>query len=278
MGRYFQVKSLLLVFLFLGACSPSQPAETATTALLQPNELFTATVLPAQTDTSTATLTPAQKNTFSPTPTDTSTTTPTVTSTLTVTPEPTYVVLRGTVNQKHVSCFYGPSKTYLYKYGLLTGNRLDIIGYIADTGYIEVQAIGGSNPCWMNLEWIDVQGNINLVQPIDPLAIKLPQSPYYGALTWVKATRSGNDVTITWEELGISPGDDSEQEPYLVEAWVCRDGKLIFVPIGAYYTETTIGDEPGCSEPSFGRVYGVEKHGYTKPREIPWPQAEALQQ
>ena len=182
------------------------------------------------------------------------------------------MVLRGTVNQKHVSCFYGPSKTYLYKYGLLKGNRLDIIGYIADTGYIEVQAIGGSNPCWMNLEWMDVQGDINLVQPVDPLEVKLPQSPYYGALTWVKATRSGNDVTITWEELGMSPGDDSEQEPYLVEAWVCRDGKLTFVPIGAYYTEATIVDEPGCSEPSFGRVYGVEKHGYTKPREIPWPQ------
>ncbi len=178
------------------------------------------------------------------------------------------------VNQKHVSCFYGPSKTYLYKYGLLKGNRLDIIGYMADTGYIEVQAIGGSNPCWMNLEWMDVQGDINLVQPIDPLTIKLPQSPYYGALTWVKATRTGNDVTVTWEELGMSPGDDSEQEPYLIEAWVCRDGKLIFVPIGAYYTEATIKDEPGCSEASFGRVYGVEKHGYTKPREIPWPQEQ----
>ena len=76
----------------------------------------------------------------------------------------------------------------------------------------------------------------------------------------------------------MSPGDDSEQEPYLVEAWVCRDGKLTFVPVGAYYTETTIVDEPGCSEPSFGRVYGVEKHGYTKPREIPWPQAEVLDQ
>ena len=76
----------------------------------------------------------------------------------------------------------------------------------------------------------------------------------------------------------MSPGDNSVQEPYLVEAWVCRDGKLIFVPIGAYYTEATIVDEAGCSEPSFGRVYGVEKHGYTKPREIPWPQAEALDQ
>jgi hypothetical protein len=270
METSFYGKSLLLVLFFLGACSPARLAETATVAILRPPETFTATVLPDPTDSATATLAPIPTNTFSPTPTNTNT------PTSTVTPEPTYVVLRGVVNQKHVSCFYGPSKTYLYKYGLLQGNRLDIIGYIADTGYIEVKAINGHNPCWMNLEWMDVQGDIKLVQPIDPLKVKLPQSPYYGALTWVKASRSGDDVNITWEEMGMSPGDDSEQEPYLVEAWVCRDGKLVFVPVGVYYTETTIEDEPGCSEPSFGRVYGVEKHGYTKPREIPWPQAEDL--
>jgi hypothetical protein len=257
-----------MLVLFLGACSPVKSVETATTALLQPTMPLTATTMPIATDTATTTLTPAPTSTSSPNPTSTGT------PTSTITPEPTYVVLRGTVNQKHVSCFYGPSKTYLYKYGLLKGNRLDIIGYIADTGYIEVKAIGGNNPCWMNLEWMDVQGDINLVQPIDPLEVKLPQSPYYPALTWVKATRSGNDVTITWEELGMSPGDDSEQEPYLVEAWLCRDGKLTFLPIGAYYTEATIKDEPGCSEPSFGRVYGVEKHGYTKPRAVPWPQVQ----
>ncbi len=268
MGRSFQVKSLILVLFFLGACNPAQPRMTTSATLQMPTGSFTATALPNPTTTATAPLTPAPTNTSSPIPTGTSTPTPTVT------PEPTYVVLRGTVNQKHVSCFYGPSKTYLYKYGLLKGNRLDIIGYMADTGYIEVKAIGGNNPCWMNMEWMDVQGDINLVQPIDPLEVKLPQSPYYGALTWVKATRTGDDVIITWEELGMSPGDDSEQEPYLVEAWVCRNGKLTFVPIGAYYTEATVVDELGCSEPSFGRVYGVEKHGYTKPREIPWPQAE----
>ncbi len=149
---------------------------------------------------------------------------------------------------------------------------------MVDTGYIQVRAIGGSNPCWMNLQWMDVQGDIHSVQPVDPLAVKLPQSPYYPALTWVKAARNGSEVTITWEELGMSPGDDSEQEPYLVEAWVCRAGKLTFVPLGVYITETTVLDEPSCSQPSFGRVYGVEKHGYTRPREIPWPQAQVQNQ
>jgi hypothetical protein len=184
------------------------------------------------------------------------------------------MVLRGKVKQ-HVSCFYGPSNHYLYKYGLLKGNRLDIIGYIADTDFIEVQAIGGHNPCWMNLKWMDVQGDIHLVQPVDPLTIKIPRSPYYASLNWVKATRSGDEVTITWDTLEISPGKDSEQEPYLVEVWVCRDGKLTFVPVGAYDNKATVVDQAGCSEPSFGRVYGVEKHGYTKALEIQWPQVQA---
>jgi hypothetical protein len=31
-------------------------------------------------------------------------------------------------------------------------------------------------------------------------------------------------------------------------------------------------DEPGCSEPSHGRVFAVEKHGYTDPVTIIWPE------
>ncbi len=268
MGTCFHAKSLILLLLLLSSCSPAQPAPIETATLSRPTVTSTATPLPIPTGTATATLTP----------TPTSTSTPTLTPTPTVTPEPTYLVLRGTVNQNHVSCFYGPSKAYLYKYGLLKGNRLDIIGYVADTGYIEVQAIGGHNPCWMNLKWMDVQGDINLVQPVDPLTIKIPRSPYYASLNWVKAARSGDEVTITWDTLEISPGKDSLQEPYLVEVWVCRDGKLTFVPIGAYDNKATIVDQAGCSQPSFGRVYGVEKHGYTKPLDIQWPQAVAQDQ
>lgn len=230
----------------------------------------TPTATPQSTVTHTITSSPT------PEPANRSTPTATYTPTATITPEPTYIILRGTVNQNHVSCFYGPSKAYLYKYGLLKGNHLEIIGYLPDTGYIEVQAIGGHNPCWMNLEWMDVEGDISHVLPVDPLTISLPKSPYYGPLTWVKAERTGNEVTITWEELGMSPGDDSEQEPYLAEVWVCQEGRFVFIPLGVYYTEAVVVDEPGCSEPSIGRVYGVEKHGYTKPREIPWPQANNL--
>lgn len=237
---------------------------------------------PALSPTDAPTAAPAATLTASPMPTETplssatATATPTQTPTLTATftPIPTYVVLRGIVNQEHVSCFYGPSKAYLYKYGLLGGSRLDIIGYIADTGYIEVQAIGGDNPCWMNLEWMTVDGDINQVQPVDPLTVKRPWSTRYDALDWVTATRSGNEVTVAWAPMVLIAGDDSEQEDYLLEAWVCRAGRLTFVPVGTYETTTTLVDEPGCGEPSFGRIYGVEKHGYTQYLTIDWPQAD----
>jgi hypothetical protein len=259
---------ILAIILLLTACTPVNPAPTATS--IPPTDVLTLTV--TATAEPTATSTPEPTATLTHTPTDTLT--PTFTSTPTLTPEPTYVVLRGIVNQEHVNCYYGPSKAYLYKYGLLKGNRLDIIGYMADTGYIEVQAIGGDNPCWMNLEFMDVQGDIYTVKPIDPLTVRLPWSPYYPGLTFAKAERSGNEVTVTWAPLVLKAGDDSEQEPYLLEAWVCRDGRLTFVPVGVYVNQATVLDEPGCSEVSSGRVYGVEKHGYTKYLMFEWPQAE----
>ena len=258
-----------LLVLTLVACTvplvtgePPDPSPTSTP--LPPTATATATVTPSL--TSSPTITPTQ--TYTPTATPTASLTPTIT------PQPTYAVLRGIVNTELVMCFYGPSRAYLFKYALIGTSRLEIIGYLPDTGYIQVRAIGGTNPCWMNLEWMDVQGDINSVQPIDPLEITMPWSPYYAGPTWVTATRSGNEVTISWSPLVLRAGDDPGQELYLAETWVCRAGKLTFVPIGAYQPMVTVVDEPGCSQPSFGRVYNVEKHGYTKYLAVPWPPAE----
>jgi hypothetical protein len=259
----FGKKNLVLLLLILNACSTFQLARNTTSTPVTPTATSTSAPLSTQTNTPTPVLTSSP--TYTPIPT--------ITHTPSNTPLPIYLLLRGEVKE-HVSCFYGPSKAYLYKYGLLKGNRLDIIGYIADTGYIEVKAIGGHNPCWMNLKWMDVQGDIQTVQPINPFTIQLPESPYYAGLAWAKATRTGDKVKVIWDSLELRAGDGSEQEPYLLETWVCRAGKLTFVPIGLYDTETTVADEPGCSERSFARVYAVEKHGYTKALKIDWPQAE----
>jgi hypothetical protein len=261
-----------LLVQFLVACSAQAPVSVPITAI--PSSTFSTPIQP--TATASATISPSltPSPTLTPTQTYTQTSSPTASLTPTITIQPTYAVLRGIVNSELVMCFYGPSRAYLFKYALIGTSRLEIIGYLPDTGYIQVRAIGGTNPCWMNLEWMDVQGDINSVQPIDPLEINLPWSPYYAGPTWVTATRSGNEVTITWSPLVLRAGDDPGQELYMAETWVCRAGKLTFVPIGAYQPMVTVLDEPGCSQTSFGRVYSVEKHGYTKYLPIPWPPAE----
>uniref|UniRef100_UPI002ADDC6B6 hypothetical protein n=1 Tax=Bellilinea sp. TaxID=2838785 RepID=UPI002ADDC6B6 len=55
-------------------------------------------------------------------------------------------------------------------------------------------------------------------------------------------------------------------------AWVCQGGQMVFQPIGSYLTRVTVRDEVGCAEVSRARLIAAEKHGYTRPLEIEWPQ------
>lgn len=196
--------SVIAVFLYLGflsGCStqPIPDKETLPPAF---------TPIGAKTIPTTFTVTPAPLPSVTPLQTDPVNPTMTATFSATATPRtaPTYTILRGEVNQEHVMCFYGPSKAYLYKYGLLGGNRLEIIGILRDTGYLEIRAIGGNNPCWMNLQFMDVQGNLESIPTVDPLNIELPWSPYYDALGSVLATRVGENVTISWSPLELRAG------------------------------------------------------------------------
>jgi len=255
------------MLLLLMGCTSSQMNIANLQETVLPTLTQTVFFYPTISVTPTKTPFPTNTATTMPSPTLTKTQMPTASPTIT----PTYSILRGEVNVEHVSCFYGPHKSYLYKYGLVGGSNLEIIGRNSDTNYIEIRAIGGTNPCWMNSEWMNIKGDINSVKPIDPEDIVLPQSPYYGPLTGVIAIRDGDSVIISWNILNISPGKDSLQFPYLVEFWVCRDGKIVFSPEGSWINSIVITDQTGCEEKSHAKVYGVEKHGYTLPVEVPWP-------
>ncbi len=146
---------------------------------------------------------------------------------------------------------------------------MDIIGRNETGTWVVVQAIGGTNPCWVKASLIDIKGD---VMSVAPTSLPLPESPYYGPLTGISAVRKGDSVIISWDALVLKAGDDSLQYPYLIEAWLCKDGQLSFTPIGSWETILTVEDQPGCSEASHARVYGVEKHGYTAWVNIPWPQ------
>lgn len=234
---------------------------------------------PSTTDTITVPITPAHSQTVassqiaisSPSSTTTLIPSPSLTPlpTFTFTPglTPTYAILRGTVLEQ-ANCRYGPGAAYLYKYGLYAGNNIEIIGRNEPGTWTVIRAIGGTNPCWVKASLLDIHGE---VMSLAPAELPLPMSPYYGPLTGVFAERNGNDVTISWNLMELRAGDDSLQYPYLVEAWLCQNGQFTFSPIGSWETVVTVQDEPGCSNPSHARVYGVEKHGYTLWMNVPWP-------
>lgn len=267
----------ILLVLLLAACGqPVQMGEThppvpaTVTPTAAPSATRTATVA-APTVTASSTPTSSATPTFTPSPSFT----PVPTSTETATPIPTYIKLRGEVIIDQAVCHYGPGAPYLYKYGVYKGSNLEIIARAEPGEYIEVQAIRGNNPCWVNPKYMNIKGDLSSVQPIDPIDSPLPMSPYYQPPTRYSARRDGDTVTVFWSQLVLRAGDSSEQTPYIVEAWVCKDGQIVFNPVGTYQLAVKVEDEPGCAAPSHARLIAAEKHGYTRPVTIPWPQAEA---
>jgi len=166
------------------------------------------------------------------------------------------------------NCRYGPGAPYLYKYALIEGSNLEVMGRNDLGTWILVRAIGGTNPCWVKATLMDVKGD---VMSVAPTYIPLPASPYYAPLSGVTASREGQEVTISWNPASLRAGDETASPPYLVEAWVCENEQLVFTPVGSYAATVRLIDKEGCTEASHGRVYLVEKHGYTKSVEVPWP-------
>ncbi|MFZ5921793.1 MAG: hypothetical protein ACOYY3_12140 [Chloroflexota bacterium] len=253
--------ALALLFLFaLSACAPAAAPATVTAAAPTAETATSSPVPATATETPTPSLTPSPIPSQTPTPPHTPT--PSVT--------PTYAVLRGVVNVEKVSCRYGPGAMYLYLYGMLQGATQDIVGRNQDGTWLLTQSRGDVLRCWVKADLMDISGDVMSVEPVNP-HIVLPWSPYYGPLTHVSATRNGDEVRISWNALVLRAGDSSEQTPYVVETWVCQDGQLVFNPVGSYAYAVTVTDEPGCDQPSYGYVLAAEKHGYTRPVEIPWP-------
>lgn len=251
-----------LAFIFtIAACNLPTNSQDVPASKTQPLESSSARMAPSLTHTLRPTGTPEPTSTLTPTLTTTPTGTPTVT------PLPTYTTLRGEVLVR-ANCRYGPGAPYLYKYGLVPGSNLEIIGRNDLGTWILVQAIGGDNPCWVKASLMEVKGD---VMHTAPTYIPLPASPYYRPPYGVSATRHGDEVTISWTWVNLRAGDETAESPYLIEAWVCQDGQLIFTPIGPYTHIVTLVDETGCTEASHGRIAVAEKHGYSQWTEIPWP-------
>lgn len=218
--------------------------------------------------------------TFPSPPTDTPTIpasdTPTPTDTLTPSPVPTVESLNATVTaEKFLSCRYGPGAEYLYLYALRNGANIKLIGRTDGNNWVYVD---GKNKCWVNDEYIQIDGDPLSLPIVYPGIAKLPKSPYYPPTTVRSATRDEkNQVTVEWRDIPLRAGDEEDVSMlhYIIEVWRCQGGQYIFDPLATNDLSITFVDEPGCSQPSHGRIFVQEKHGFAGPTDIPWPPYQA---
>jgi hypothetical protein len=258
-------KVILLIFFFVAACAPSNeeqvtPAAPAATATTQ---AFTETPEPTVTLTRTATSRPT--NTLTPTlevsPTATATPSPTATA--------TFAFPSVTVN-KQAHCRYGPSAAYLHAADLYPGDVGTVRGRYIYSNWLYIKLDKLNYFCWAAPSVVDVVGDVSTVA-YKELNLQSIGSNQYGPPNNVTAVREGNSVTISWDKVEMTKDKD---RGYLLELFVCQD--TIYLWWTDSYpdqdsTSYTVKDEAGCAQPSSGKLYTVEKHGFSEPAIITWP-------
>jgi TIR domain len=251
--------------------SASQPTPSATPLSSPTVPPATETPTPTQVSTLTATLT----ETAAPTPTATATSTPSLT------PVPTFAILTGELVNR-VACRHGPGDIYLYRFGLIPGNRMEVRGRVDRGSGRGAQTWFWGLPeffpdvCWVNARDVKLSGEPSSLEVVYPDKVDLPilRNPRWPVPQSVEVERVGDEVTISWDFFDVPPGErESENSPrYILELWLCRAGQVTFNPIPVYdVTKVSVVDQAGCAEPSHGRILLAEKHGYVGPVEIKWP-------
>ena len=251
-------KIIFVIFLFVTGCAPATeqsptatlPVNTATTGL-------TGTPEPTSTTTRTATSEP----TLTPTPANIAS--PTVTAT------PTFAFPSVTVN-KQAHCRYGPSVAYLHAADLHPGDTGTVRSRYLYSNWLYIKFDKLNYFCWVAPSVVNVVGDISTVA-YKELDLQSIGSNQYGPPTGVTAARNGNEVTISWNQVPMSKDKD---RGYLLELFVCQDTVYKWWTDSypdQYSTSYTVNDEAGCPQPSSGKLYTVEKHGFSEAATIPWP-------
>lgn len=249
-----------LLLILLPACSGQSVSRTEATSTSTPLPSPTSTQMPTPTETPPPTATQSPTVTSTPTPSQT----PTITATPTITLTPTFDFPNVTVN-KNAHCRFGPGLAYLHATDLLTGDTGEVHNRNPNGSWLYIWVDKWGKRCWVSASVVDVEGDVfSVVAWKSPL----PWTTFSGPVTNVQATRNGNQVTVSWKGINVPPED---KRGYLIEATLCSNGVLADVAYHTDKTSITLTDDTNCSGASHGLVYGVEKHGYTKPVEIQWP-------
>jgi len=246
-----------MIFLFASACAPSREGQ----------------VIPTNTDiTATAdTLTETSVATFTPTKTVTPAAafTPTIVLSPTIASTPTFAFPTVTVNQQ-AHCRYGPSVAYLHAADLYPGDVGTVRGRYIYSNWLYIKFDKLNYFCWVAPSIVDVVGDVSTVA-YKELNLQSIGSNMYGPPKNVTAVRDGNKVSISWEQVKMTTDDD---RGYLLELFVCQDTIYKWWTDSypdQFSTSYTVTDEAGCAQPSSGKLYTVEKHGFSEPAIIPWP-------
>lgn len=254
-------KIILLILMFAAACAPSAEEQVTLTA---PAVTLTSTTQPF-TQTPQATVTPTRTATSKPT----HTLTPTIELSPTASATATFAFPTVTVN-KQAHCRYGPSVAYLHAADLYPGDAGTVRGRYIYSNWLYIKFDKLNYFCWVAPSVIDVVGDVSTVA-YKELNLQSIGSNQYGPPKGVIAVRDGNQVTISWEKVEMTKDKD---RGYLLELFVCQD------TFYKWWTDSypdqdstsyTVKDEAGCAQPSSGKLYTVEKHGFSEPAIIPWP-------
>ena len=250
---------IVLILLFVSACAPSTQQPTSTVSPATTTEESTET--PEPTFTSTATQTATSDPTL--------TLTPTIEMSPTVTATPTFTFPSVTVN-KQAHCRYGPSVAYLHAADLYAGDTGTVRGRYIYSNWLYVKFDKLNYFCWVAPSVVNVVGDVSTVA-YKELNLQSIGSNMYGPPGNVTAVRDGERVIISWNQVEMTLDDD---RGYLLELFVCQDGNYLwwtdsYPEQGS--TSYTVRDEAGCAQPSSGKLYTVEKHGFSEPAIIPWP-------
>ena len=257
-----RLRMIVLSLLFAAACAPSpeqQATQTASPITITPASQ-TETLVPTLTSTATKTLTPTVEFT------------PTITFTPTVSATATFTFPAVTVN-KQAHCRYGPSVAYLHAADLYAEDQGTVRGRYIYSNWLYVKFDKLNYFCWVAPSVVDVVGDVSTVD-YKELNLQSIGSNMYGPPRGVTAVRNGNEVIISWEQVRMTEDDD---RGYLLELFVCQDTFYKWWTDSypdQYSTSYEVRDEAGCAQPSSGRLYTVEKHGFSEPVNIPWPQPE----
>ena len=171
-------------------------------------------------------------------------------------------------------CLYGPGSFYLYKTSIAAGSRMEVVGRNLDGTWINVEDVHGWNACWIPVNQAELsRGSVNDLPLVSTV---LPITRYDYSSPEAIARRSGNEVTVSWKAVWMST---DEVRGYLIEAWVCQDGKYIYLPVFVSTTyEQNVGtisvkirDEAGCAETPSARITSSGMRGYTLWEKIFWP-------